>query len=71
MSKIEVGKEYDVVHCRKGRFRIRVDKVSGTMVTGTITDGEAVYLSEPSRVPGDGIVMDTSRSFITLTPAGG
>lgn len=70
MSKIEVGKEYDVDHMRKGKFRIKADKVSGSLITGTITKGEAKYMSEPNRVLGDVIILDTSRSFITLTSVG-
>lgn len=70
MSKIEWGREYDVVHGRKGHFRIRVDKVKGDIVTGTIVEGNATYVSEDTRVPGDKINLDTSRSFITLVPVG-
>ena len=70
MSEIEVGKEYDVDHRRKGKFRIRVDVVDGPMVQGTITQGEAIYLAEGNKGPGDQIELNMTRPFISLTPAG-
>lgn len=70
MNDIEVGKKYDVDHSRKGRFRIQVDDVSGTFVTGTIIKGRARFLSEPNRGPGDVIAFSTDSKLVTLTPAG-
>ena len=69
MEAIEVGKEYDVDHRRKGLFTIRVDAVDAVSVVGTITKGIAKYMSEPDRQPGDKIELMIDSSFVNLTPA--
>lgn len=63
-----IGKEYDVDHGRKGKFRIRVTEVNGSHVVGVITLGEARYTSESNKVEGDYIGLSTDRPFIKLTP---
>ena len=70
MSQIQVGKEYDVFHHRKGRFRIRVEELDGDYIVGEITQGTAKYLGEPDRGPGDGIYVNTKLRWIHITPVG-
>lgn len=60
------GKELKIDHSRKGRFTILVDEVTGAIVTGTITEGTARYVSEPDRVVGDRTTIDTSRPMVTI-----
>lgn len=64
MVTIVPGKEINIVHSRKGHFSILVNKVEGSVVTGTITKGVARYLSEEDRIEGDSITVDLSLSFI-------
>ena len=68
MSKIEVGKEYDVNHARRGRFRIRVVEIDEHYVLGEITQGTARHIGQPDSGPGDDIYLDTTRPYINLTP---
>ena len=67
MFPVEVGKEYDVHHTRKGNFRIRIDKVTGSTIDATITRGWARYISEPDRGPGTQIRLAREFSGLVLT----
>jgi hypothetical protein len=63
---MQVGQEVKVQHARKGNFRIKITEIDGDMITGTITEGTATYLTEENRTKGDSIRIDTSRSFIKV-----
>ena len=67
MFPVEIGKEYDVHHSRKGTFRIRVNDLSDSMIDATITQGKARYVSEPDRGPGDHICLDRNFPGLVLT----
>lgn len=66
MLNVIPGKELEILHSRKGRFSILVDKVDCSVVTGTITKGFARYFSEANRVPGDTISVDTDSPFVKI-----
>lgn len=38
---LEIGKEYDITHSRKGSFHFKISNVRGEWATGVITDGQA------------------------------
>lgn len=66
MLNVVPGKEIDVLHTRKGRFSIVVDEISGSILTGTISKGVAHYISQPNRLEGDAICIDTSSPLVEL-----
>lgn len=67
MKGIEVGKEYNVHHPRKGNFRIQVNMVMNTVIIGEITQGKARYMSEPDRGLGEKITLGRSFPGLVLT----
>lgn len=67
MFPVEIGKQYDVHHARKGYFRIRVIGVDGHSIYGMITRGKARYISEADRGPGDRITLDRDFPGLVLT----
>ena len=70
MFPVEIDKEYDVRHPRKGFFRIRIDKLTDQMIEATITQGKARYISETDRVPGQRIELNRMLPGLVLTSLG-
>ena len=67
MFPVEVGKEYDVHHSRKGNFRIKVNGLHSTMIQATITQGKARFISESDRGPGERIGINREFPGLVLT----
>lgn len=68
-GKLEVGKEYEVRHSRKGTFRMRIDSVSGEWASGEITHGTAnAMMNHNVKDKGESItVRDVLCYFIPVT----
>lgn len=65
--KIEIGKDYKVIHSRKGTFEMRVTREDEEFVTGDIIGGVANSLCACNvAVIGDEVIV--RRSFCTLVP---
>jgi hypothetical protein len=52
-----VGALYDVVHERKGSFRVRVTRFDEEWLHGVIVDGTARFTSEDDRGPAEPIIV--------------
>ena len=54
MDKLTVGKTYNITHCRKGSFTIKVTELNGEWATGLITEGHTTtMLSENAKFEGE------------------
>ena len=63
---IEVGKEYEVNHSRKGKFRLLASSVSEEWISGTISKGKAGALLSYNEVEqGEEITIRRSHSRFT------
>jgi len=52
-----VGSLYDVVHERKGSFRVRVTSFDDEWLHGVIVDGTAHFLNEDDRGPAEPVIV--------------
>ena len=66
-TRPERGKTYDVLHVRKGRFRLLVTGVSpdGEFVDGQLVAGRVVFMASPDAVPGDQVSLRISLCELT------
>jgi hypothetical protein len=64
---MKVGQIVKINYARRGKFSMKITKINGSQLKGTITDGMAWYLSGDDRVKGDKITIDTKKSFISVT----
>lgn len=70
ISDLVIGASYDVVHTRKGRFRLRVTSVGDPWVTGVIEKGTAgAMLDYNVREEGEEITIRFS--FAAFEPVAG
>jgi len=67
MFPVKIGKQYDVHHPSGGCFRIRVDKLYGSVIHATITQGKAKFIKEPDRGPGANIIIHRDTPNMVLT----
>jgi hypothetical protein len=49
MDKLVEGKTFNITHCRKGSFTIKVTDLQKEWVTGEITEGHTTTLCEYNR----------------------
>ena len=68
MSKYKTGKEYDVEHRGYSMFRIRVEKVEGDDLRGTITKGVCRWPFTWMRKVGDPVLICVKWPGQKLTP---
>jgi hypothetical protein len=52
-----VGTLYDVVHERKGGFRVRVTSFDDEWLHGVIVDGSARFVNDSDRGPGEPVIV--------------
>ena len=67
---MEIGKDYQVLHTRKGRFDLHVESINDGWITGVIIGGKAKYMSANSdREAGEEITIRKTliSSFKELT----
>lgn len=68
-GSLEIGKEYEVRHSRKGTFTATIDKIEGEWIEVTLTSGKERVLSK-ERIPaeaGDSItIRDVHSYFIPI-----
>ena len=58
------GKTYNIIHCRKGTFTIKVKSQTEDWVTGTIVDGETeTMLADNKSFEGDEVTL--RKTFLT------
>lgn len=65
-QNLEVGKIYDVVSQRKGKFRMQLTHHDETWATGVITEGKAKAILDYNEVE-EGEEVTVRKSFTTFT----
>ena len=69
LIKAEVGKTYEVRHCRKGTFTLRVTAINGEWITGEIVAGVAkAVMSYSVGYEGDSITVRDSHCYFIPVP---
>lgn len=68
---LNVGNEYDVVHCRKGSFRARILAIEGEWVDAVITAGQARNTVNPNVEVGEQLRMRGTFCTFSPVPKGG
>lgn len=63
MIKMEIGKTYNVTHCRKGNFTVQVISETDAWVTGVITDGHTKTMC-PENMKSVGEEQPMRKSFL-------
>lgn len=64
ISKPEVGKVYRVIHTRYGTFHMRVDRIEGVIITGTVVNTpHGIRADDRVFYPGDMISVHTTLSM--------
>ena len=66
-QNLEVGKTYNVVSQRKGKFTIKLTRHCDTWASGVITKGKAKALMQYNEVE-QGEEVTVRKSFSTFTP---
>jgi len=65
MTKLEIGKVYDLQHSRKGAFTLKVTGMDDEWTTGIIVEGKAnAILPENEKFTGEKITVRTE--FLTI-----
>jgi len=63
-DKMKKGKTYNVTHCRKGSFTIKVKSQTEDWVTGTLIDGKPEVLVADNQVF-EGEEITLRKTFLT------